>query len=281
MSGVRKVSDEVLLEAYARLGSVYRVGDEVGIRGSSVHERLVALGANKSINVFTEAERDLLRRDYVIYRDLGQLSKLAERMDRTVPFLARQARALGLTDPRAAKSWNARWKYLTEEQAALLMDDFKRSRLGLNQYLAKKGWPDDGFRAALRGHFPDEWDMVIESKAPRQGKYRLGRAVEYRVRDDLRKRGWFVMRSPASKSPIDLVAVRTGDVLFIQVKRSMALPPKEWNELLEVAEPAGAIPLLAGSPTGRGLVYFRLTGLKDGSKRKQPMEPFELTEAAS
>lgn len=270
-----RVADNVLLEAYARLGSVEKVGEEVGLNRSSVHERLVKLGANRPINVFTEAERDRLRRDYVIYRDLGQLGRLAGAMDRTVPFLARQARVLGLTDPRAAKPWNGRWKYLTEEQAALLLDDFKASRLGLGQYLAKRGWPDDGFRAAIQRYFPDEWDVVIESKAPRQSPYRLGRAVEYRVRDHLAKLGYFVLRSPASKSPLDLVAVAPGRVLFIQAKRSLALAPGEWNELFDLALGAGAVPVLAGSPTGRGLTFLRLLARKDGTRRRQPAEPFD------
>ncbi len=269
------VADDVLLESYGRLGNVHRVGLEVGLNHSTVHDRLTKLGAQKRLNVFTEAERDILRRDYVLYRDLGKVADLAERMDRTVQFLSRQARALGLTDPAAKKPWLGRWKYLTEEQVALLLDDFKRSRLGLDQYLASKGWPDDGFRSAIQRYFADEWESVIESKAPRQSAYRLGRAVEYRIRDHLRKLGWFVMRSPASKSPLDLIAVRAGGVLFIQAKRSLALGPKEWNQVYELATSVGAIPIMAGSPTGRGLTYLRLTGPKDGSKRAQPMIPFD------
>ncbi|HSW41041.1 MAG TPA: hypothetical protein VLM76_00840 [Patescibacteria group bacterium] len=274
-SGRKRVSDERLLEAYQRLGSVDKVGAEVGLNRSSVHERLVKLGANKPINVFTEEERDRLRRDYLVYRDLGQLSRLAESMGRTVPFLARQARALGLTDPARPKPWLQTWSAMTEEQAALLMDDFKASRLGLGQYVAKLGWDDDGFRKVMVRYFPDEWESVIESKAPRQSAYRLGRAVEYRARDHLRKLGFFVLRSPASKTPIDLVAVHRNGVLFIQAKRSLALAPREWNELLAVADPVGALPILVGQPTGRGLSWHQLTGRKDGTKRRQPMEDFD------
>lgn len=271
----QRVSDARLLEAYARLGSVHRVGLEVGLNHATVHEHLSKLGAVRPIRVFTDEERETLRRDYLIYRDLGQLRTLGERMGRTVPFLARQAKALGLTDARRPKPFLAKWKYLTEEQAALVFDDFKHSRLGLGQYLAKKGWSDDGFREVMRRHFPDEWDLVLEAKAPRQTTYRLGRAVEYRIRDDLRLRGYFVLRSPASKSPLDLIAVKPGVVLFVQSKRSLVLDPAEWNEFLALAVSVGACPLLAGSPTGRGIVYRRLTGPKDGSKRAQPMEPFE------
>lgn len=270
-----RVADEVLVESYARLGSIDRVGAEVGLNRATVHSRLVRLGANRPINVFTEEERDRLRRDYLLYKDLGKVSQLAESMGRTAAFLSRQARALGLTDASRPKPWLGKWKYLDEEQAALLLDDFKASRLGLNQYLAKKGWPDDGFRDAIQRYFPDEWDAVIESKQPRQTMYRLGRAVEYRVRDHLRKLGWFVLRSPASKSPLDLVAVKAGRIVFIQAKRSLAMAPKEWNAFYELATGVGAEPVMAGSPTGRGLVYYRLTGPKDSSRRAQPMVEFD------
>lgn len=271
----QRVADATLIESYTRLGSIHRVADEVGIGAGSVHERLIRLGAQRPINVFTQAEKDRLVRDYLLYRDLGQLSKLAVAMGRTVPFLARQARLLGLTDPARPKAWLAKWKNLTEEQVALLLDDFKRSRLGLGQYVAKHGIGVDGFAGAIKRYFPDEWDAVIESKAPRQSAYRLGRAVEYRVRDHLTRLGYFVLRSPASKSPLDLVAVRAGAVLFIQAKRSLAFPPAEWNEFFDLAIGVGAIPVMAGQPAGRGLSYFRLTGRKDGSKRTQPMEVFE------
>lgn len=43
MPARKKVSDEVLLEAYQRLESVWRVAEEVGMCGQSVHERLVRL----------------------------------------------------------------------------------------------------------------------------------------------------------------------------------------------------------------------------------------------
>lgn len=269
-----RATDAELMSAYVELGSVHKVGARFGMRGTSAHERLSKLGVVKPIRVFTDDERDILRRDYVLYRDLGRLSDLAARMGRTVPFLARQARTLGLTDARHPKPYLAVWKYVTEEQAALILDDFKRSRLGVNQYVAKKGWDDEGFRKTMCRYFADEWEAVVESKAPRQSRYRLGRSVEYAARDDLRRHGYFVMRSPASKTPLDLIAVAPGVVLFVQAKRSGALPVAEWNELFDLAVSVAAVPLLVSRPTGRGLIYHRLFDRKDGSKRRQPYEPW-------
>jgi hypothetical protein len=54
----------------------------------------------------------------------------------------------------------------------------------------------------------------------------------------------------------------------------MILNVREWNSLYDIAVSVGAIPVLAGRPTGRGIQYKRLIGRKDGSRRRQPMEDF-------
>ena len=44
----KKVSDEVLLNSYKRIGNVWKVGQEVGLCGQSVYDRLVKLHAIKT-----------------------------------------------------------------------------------------------------------------------------------------------------------------------------------------------------------------------------------------
>jgi len=44
-----------------------------------------------------------------------------------------------------------------------------------------------------------------------------GRDAEWRMRDHLEKQGWIVIRSAASRI-IDLIALKQGDELFIEVK---------------------------------------------------------------
>lgn len=278
MSAPQKASDEALLEAYARLGSCYKVGSEFGMRASSAHERLVKLGAVNPVNVFTDAERDRLTREYAIYRAHGKVAELAAEMGRTVPFLSRKAGELGIATHDYERLYAGKWKYMSESAARILFDDFKASPLTLGEWCAKKGIDDEGFRTTMSGYWPDEWEPVIESKAPASTKYRLGRAVEYRVRDVLKEAGYFAMRSPASKTPIDVVAIKPGQVLLIQCKRSGALPPGEWNELYDLALSCGAIPVMAERPYPRTLNFWRLTARKDGSRRRQPMEPFAIDE---
>jgi len=200
----------------------------------------------------------------------------SKRMGRTKQFLCRQARKMGLTNPAHGKPYLSVWKHMAEETARVIFEDFKKSSLGMMAYCKKRGYDDLGFSRTMREFFADKWDHVIELKAPKQSMYRLGRAFEYRARDQLRKWGYFVMRSPASRSPIDLVAVAPGVVLFVQCKRGGQLVPKEWNELHELGLSCGAIPVLAEFPAGRGsTAYWELTAKKDGSKKAQPRKAFD------
>ncbi|HNQ30205.1 MAG TPA: hypothetical protein PKM87_08815 [Methanolinea sp.] len=47
-----------------------------------------------------------------------------------------------------------------------------------------------------------------------------GRRVEYLARDRLRSRGFCVIRSAGSRAPVDLVAGRHREVLFVQARRT-------------------------------------------------------------
>jgi Holliday junction resolvase len=271
-----RVKDEVIVESYDRHKSVYAVGKEVGLNHSSVHERLVKLGVMLSHSKWTEDESDRLQRDYLIHRDAGKLDLLATDMGRTKQFICRQAKRLGLTNYNHIRPYMGVWKYITEDVARGIFEKFKKSSLGLGQFCAKMKYDDLGFSRTMREFFPDEWEHVIEAKVPKQTMYRYGRAFEYRVRDGLRHLGYFVLRSPRSASPTDLVAIRSGEVLMVQCKRGGQIGVREWNALYDLALSCGSVPILAMNPTNRQTLFFRLIGRKDGSKRRQPMEPFEI-----
>ena len=49
-------------------------------------------------------------------------------------------------------------------------------------------------------------------------RYSAGRRLEYLARDELRRRGYVVIRAAGSKGPVDLVAIGADVVLAIQVK---------------------------------------------------------------
>jgi hypothetical protein len=202
---------------------------------------------------------------------MGKLGDLAAAMGRTRQFICRQARTLGLTDPKAPRPYFRIWKGMPEEQARMWMDKFKQSSLTLGRFCKRLKLDDLGFSKTLSEFFPDEWDAVIESKAPRQTKYRLGRSFEYRVRDDLRRKGYFVLRSPRSGSPVDLIAVKKDkSLLFIQCKRGGAIGVTEWNIFYDLCISVGAMPILAEMGTVSGVQYWQIVERKDGTKRAQP-----------
>ena len=81
-----------------------------------------------------------------------------------------------------------------------------------------------------------------------------GRRFEYRVRDFFRKKGFVVIRAAQSK-PIDLVCLKRGQAIFVECKTEKSgLGMKRRQELLGLAEAAGAMPLL-GVRKKRKLIF--------------------------
>jgi len=267
---MKKVSDEVLIESYKRLGNVHKVGKEIRLNHSSVHERLVRLGIDRKNKPFSKEEKEILKREYLIYRDGGKLDELAKKLNRTKPFMCRQAGKLGLTDRKRKAPWLSTWKYMSFEVAEIIFNKFKKSKLGLGQFCKRYGYDDLGFSRTMKNFFSDEYDYVIELKTPKQTFYRIGRQFEYRVRDDMRKKGYFVLRSPRSGSPVDLVCIKKGKIIFIQCKRGGAFGVNEWNEFYELCQSVNASPILASTPKGIGIEYRLLLAPKDRSRKSQP-----------
>ncbi|MEU7677926.1 hypothetical protein AB0C42_24300 [Micromonospora taraxaci] len=115
-------------------------------------------------------------------------------------------------------------------------------------------------------------------------EYDKGRRFEWKTRDDLTPNGYEVLRAAGSKggTKIDLVAIKPGQLLFIQCKADGKLGPAEWNRVYEVAAWAGALPILAANgPRGRGVAYTLLLGPKVPRARTQPCRPFLLDEIAA
>jgi Holliday junction resolvase len=105
--------------------------------------------------------------------------------------------------------------------------------------------------------------------------YRRGIHLEQRCAEVLRRDGYIVYASRGSKSPSDLVALKTGQVLLIQVKSGTAtISGTEWNLLLELARRAGALALVADrtGPAGRVIRWRRITGPHPPHSRTWPCE---------
>ena len=87
-----------LVSSYKELNNVWKVGEKYNIAGQLVHKKLTDSGDICKMNFFTEQDYILLKEKYKSYRDKGQLIELAKIMNRTVPFISRKAKVLGLTD---------------------------------------------------------------------------------------------------------------------------------------------------------------------------------------
>ena len=75
--------------------------------------------------------------------------------------------------------------------------------------------------------------------------YRKGRRFEWRVRDYLERKGWFVARQTRSSFP-DLIAIKNGKILLIECKVDPRnFSKREREDLISLAKKLKAKPYLA------------------------------------
>ncbi len=191
----RKATDEQLTEAYNELGSVWRVGKRLGMCGQSVHERLVKMGINKHINVFTPEEDARLLRDYSRYSEEERLAELASELGRAKTTIVKRAQQLGLTNRGRGRRHLklGKWKYMGEEEARPLFDRFCASGLGPKQFCEDRGLDDLSFYYTMKRLFPDEYAAAIRQCWKRTGE-RYSGSRNHRWRGGLTRRqshaGW-------------------------------------------------------------------------------------------
>ena len=69
--------------------------------------------------------------------------------------------------------------------------------------------------------------------------YNNGARRERRIMKKLEKEGWFCIRSAGSHSPIDIIAIKSGQFRFIQSKKTGYLTPQERKEKEELEQKLG------------------------------------------
>lgn len=266
----KKETDERIIEAYRKEGSLKKAANALNMCPQSIHERLRKLGVPTPMKqrLWTDAEKKILENEYSSSADAGKLNELALRLGRSYGTLACKGSNMKLTNVTRKKIYNMRIP--DEKEARRIFDQFKKSGLTLGRFCRKIGISDDTFHRHIRSRWPDEWEPVIESKHPKQTMYRIGRQFEYRVRDIFIKAGYAVMRAAGSKGQTDLIAVKINRLCFIQCKRGGTITSKEWTSFYELCVSIGAIPILAELPGAKGTVLWEITGKKDGTKRQQP-----------
>ncbi len=93
--------------------------------------------------------------------------------------------------------------------------------------------------------------------------YSEGRKVEHDVIDYLRRNGYDTIRAASSKGLADVVAIKPGQVLLVNCKRTTMPGPAERVDLLRIASclPGVSVPLVALHPRYEALTFRRLTGI--------------------
>lgn len=191
MSGSKmKATNEQIIEAYNRRGNIWRVGEELGMCGQSVQERLIRLGIKRNNPPFTEGDMTFLKEYYQEYAGAGKLQELADIMERTKPFISRQARKSGLTSYKRDHKM-----YSNYEQIKLNCQGMWDRRPHPKGMLGKKHAPDFGERmspinkaAQARINADPERRAAITRKMMAT-KYQRGNAVRQRPETSW-KAGW-------------------------------------------------------------------------------------------
>lgn len=126
-----KVPNEVLIESYKRLKSVWKVGSEVGLCGQGVHRRLKKLDIIESPK-WTKKDITKLKRLYSKEdkNDGKWLNKIAEKMNRTRASIACKANELKLTDMKRGLSDESKIQHGLRTKALFAKQGHPKGMLG-------------------------------------------------------------------------------------------------------------------------------------------------------
>lgn len=178
---------------------------------------------------WTSVDETLLIKEYV---HLGSdILELRNKFTRRA--INKKARKLGL---KVDRSW-----LLDEKQAREYYDEYKKSGLNINQFGRLVGIKGsyEKLRQSFLYHFPDEYADYAEKH--QASPYQRGRAFEYRVREYYKHLGYWVLRSPQSRGPADLICLKKGEVLLVQCKLDGRnhFSRDDEKQLVELAESVG------------------------------------------
>lgn len=82
-------------------------------------------------------------------------------------------------------------------------------------------------------------------------EYRRGADFERKVVNDYKARNWYASRTPGSKSPIDIIAFRLGEVHIIQCKLTGLMTKAAKEQLRLMAQENGFRAFLCWNNNGK------------------------------
>ena len=158
----------------------------------------------------------------------------------------------------SSKCWG-QYRWLENKiDIAKVFSKLKKSRLPIVEFAKKQGCYYATLKDALKRQFPAEYTEFIDTRLSRLDKrYKKGREFEYQTRDFFKAQNYFVLRSPRSLGPVDLVALKMNEILLIQCKvAGMYLRPKEKEKLISLAKSIGAKAIVAYRQNGIMLKFI-------------------------
>lgn len=117
--------------------------------------------------------------------------------------------------------------------------------------------------------------------------YSRGNAYEVKAMRVLMADGYHVWQARGSKGVADLIAVKPGQLVLVQVKgATKGIRHDEWNGLLALAELVEAVPVVADWPDWTPAVagpirWRRITAAHRSYSQYWHAEPFVLDEVAA
>lgn len=228
-----------------------------------------------------------LRADYQTYAREHRLAELCEELrtidpDLTLPRMKGRAAALGLqvSANRGAHPSQRLSVYRDPAEVLRSFEAFEKSGVSVSRWCKRHGYNRETWSRACRAAVGEErWDKAVEHNWPDYTWYVVGRQLEYSVVAALKRHGWWPQRSKRSLTSCDVSGMRADVNVIVQCKVHGYLPPAEWNELMDLAEQTGAVPLLAThDKTMARISFYELLDRKTGDRRqRQPYRPVQLT----
>lgn len=153
-----KISDERIVEAYRRLKSIWKVADEVGLCGQSIHERLKKFGVCRQEPEFTESQQSLIRQVYAVGFRTGDgiLDDLVKRIGKSKQNISRWARSQGLTSYQRKRSQGTIDRLSESKKKALELNGHPRGALGMKHTPETKARIAESSRLAQQRRTPEQ-----------------------------------------------------------------------------------------------------------------------------
>ncbi len=163
-TGRQKVSNEQIVDAYSRTGSVWKAGKELGICGQSVHERLAAIGYKMPGRKWTDDEKDELVR---LIANQVTAGEAARRLGRTFAAVTCMLNEIGVTGYKAKQPKKLpRGAGYDKASMARHLKAIEDSGVPATRYCRSHGINIDNFVNAAQTHYPERWQQLCAARSP-------------------------------------------------------------------------------------------------------------------